>query len=52
VVPESYLYGDSATYGHYQIVNSCKVVAEALTFFGAVWAGVFLARFGVCKKKA
>jgi hypothetical protein len=51
-VSEDFLYGPDATYGHFQLVNAFKAVAEALMFLGAIWAGVYLARWGIRKKKA
>ena len=52
VVSEDFLYGPDATYGNYQLVYAFRVVAEALMYLGAIWVGVYLARWGISKKKA
>jgi hypothetical protein len=52
LVSEDYLYGPDATYGHYQLVNAFKVVAEGLMYLGAVWVGVYLARWGLRKVRS
>jgi hypothetical protein len=52
VPPYGYLYGDTATYGHYQLVNSLNTVAQALTYLGAVWLGALLAYWAISRKKS
>ena len=56
LVSEEFLYGSAeggpAEYWHFQLVNAFKVVAEALIYLGAIWVGVYLARWGISQKKA
>lgn len=46
-VPEEGFSG----YAEYQVANIFNHVGDALVFLGAVWVGVYLARWGVRKAK-
>jgi hypothetical protein len=37
-------------YDRYQLLAGLRIAAESATYLGVVWVGVFLARWGVCKK--
>jgi hypothetical protein len=50
VVP-SEAWVSANTYSHYQLLSSLEAVAQSVMYLGAVWVGVYLARWGVCKKK-
>lgn len=39
------------SYAEYQLINSLGVCAEAATYLGVVWVGVYLARWGLRTKK-
>jgi hypothetical protein len=39
------------TYAKYQVARVFDVVGQALIYLGAVWAGVYLARWGLSRKK-
>lgn len=39
------------TYPEYQAARVFDVVAQALIYLGAVWVGVYLARWGLTRKK-
>jgi hypothetical protein len=41
----------ASSYANYQLLSSLQVVAESVLYLGVVWVGVYLARWGVCKKK-
>jgi hypothetical protein len=41
----------ASSYANYQLLSSLQVVAESVVYLGAVWVGVYLARWGFCKKK-
>lgn len=40
-----------STYADYQLIGSLRVCAEAATYLGVVWVGVYLARWGLRSKK-
>ncbi len=50
VVP-SEEFATNSTYGDYQLIGSLRVCAEAAMYLGAIWVGVYLARWGVGRKK-
>lgn len=39
------------SYGEYQLISALGVCAEAATYLGVVWVGVYLARWGLRSKK-
>ncbi len=43
--------GGFETYAEYQVARVFDVVGQALIYLGAVWAGVYLARWGLSRKK-
>ena len=43
--------GGFETYPEYQVARVFDVVGQALIYLGAVWAGVYLARWGISRKK-
>ena len=51
VVP-SEEFATNSSYGDCQLIGSLRVAAEAAMYLGAVWVGVYLARWGVRKNKA
>lgn len=50
VVP-SEEFATNSSYADYQLIGSLRVVAEAGMYLGAVWVGVYLARWGLTKKQ-
>lgn len=44
-------FATNSGYADYQMIGSLRVVAEAAMYLGAVWVGVYLARWGVARKK-
>ena len=47
-VPSEEFY---ASYANFQLHGSLTVCAEAAMYLGVVWVGVYLARWGLMKKK-
>jgi hypothetical protein len=43
--------GGFETYPEYQVARVFDVVGQALIYLGAVWVGVYLARWGLSRKK-
>lgn len=50
VVP-SEEFATSSSYADYQLIGSLRVCAEGAMYVGAVWVGVYLARWGLRGKK-
>lgn len=44
-------FATNSTYADYQLIGSLRVCAEAATYLGAIWVGVFLARWGLRRAK-
>lgn len=45
-------FATNSSYQDYQLIGSLRVVAEAAMYLGAIWAGVYLARWGIRRGKS
>lgn len=45
-------FAKNSSYQDYQLIGSLRVVSEAAMYLGAVWAGVYLARWGIRRGKS
>lgn len=44
-------FAQNSSYQDYQLIGSLRVVSEAAMYLGVVWAGVYLARWGIRRGK-